>query len=242
VSKADAEPVVIEWKGGSASAGYLGRRAWRYVSQHGTRLAGDSTATARLLMQDLFHGVPAGREAELRSPVTIMLPDRTLTLSIDKRMVNGWVRSEDAGRGDGLAHGDLESFLAELLASNAEEAWARGAEPFRPPGIGEGFSFSAFAADPDPSARCERLAAVLDQRLEDGAWPPVVLETAVDELRALGHDLWSIDPDKAWGADYRTRRPGAGLFLYLLWDESDLTEARVRVKFAPSTAGSETAP
>jgi hypothetical protein len=234
VPKADAEPVVIEWKGGSASAGYVGRRAWRYVSEHGTRSPADSDATARLLMEDVFRGIPLGREAELGSPLTIALPGRTLRLGVDERMVNGWAHTDGTVLGNGLAHADLESFLSELLASNAERAWARGVRPLRPPKLGDEFSFSAFAADPDPAARCERLAGVLDERLVDGAWPPVVLETAVDELRALGHDLSSIDPHRAWGRDYMTPRPGAGLFLHLLWDESDqMPEPHIGVEFAP---------
>jgi hypothetical protein len=84
-----------------------------------------------------------------------------------------------------------------------------------------------------PPLAASAFAGILEQRLEDAAWPPVVLETAVDELRGLGHDLWSIDPDSAWGGDYMTRRPGAGLFLHLLRGESDrMTETHIRVEFA----------
>ena len=59
------------------------------------------------------------------------------------------------------------------------------------------------------------------------------------ELKALGHDLWSLDPDQRWGPDYVTRRPGAGLMLtrHSSDEDDDSSEAggeeTVEVEFRP---------
>ena len=62
--------------------------------------------------------------------------------------------------------------------------------------------------DPDRVARLHELEVVIARRVGAATTPEAFLRECrlvVDELRALGHDLWSWDSDgenETWGGDY----------------------------------------
>lgn len=65
-------------------------------------------------------------------------------------------------------------------------------------------------------AELSRLAQELTARLGAGSNFEKDILAIIEDLRALGHDLWNFDQDvewQIWSHDYATPRPGAGLFL-----------------------------
>ncbi len=98
--------------------------------------------------------------------------------------------------------------------------------------LDERFSFKNFAqGDPDRrDQNCRDLADELSKIVLAGPTFNDAVLRSIEELRLLGHDLWSYDEDfdrQVWGADYRKRRPGAGLLVEFRGD------GRVEVEWAP---------
>ena len=229
------EPVEIAWQGGVVEAGYLGRHRWRCRSASGVVEVSDTSAAVEQLLAAVFAGVAAGDEVRSRAPLLLRLGEETGSLVRDWRMFNGWSHVSARFRFDIGDHAELHAWLTQWLRSSAESLWAPGVTPPLVAAIPAEFSFAAFLADPDPASRCRALEAILAQRLAESPHPPSVLERAALELRSLGHDLWSWDPDRLWGADYVTRREGAGLTLALYGEDEDDDEAPgIEVEFSPS--------
>ncbi len=103
--------------------------------------------------------------------------------------------------------------------------------------IGKEFSFEAFLAAGDRATLCLRLALILTERLRASSDSGTTFTEAMYELRTLGHDLWSLSLDEAWGHDYMTRRPGAGLLVTRAGgccdDDEPPSEEMVFVEFNP---------
>jgi hypothetical protein len=230
----ETEPISFRWAGGVVELGYLGRFRWRVRQPNAVVEADDARAAAVLALDPIFRGAKPGHEALERAPLRIQVGTETSTLDVDARMVNGWTYHDANVRFDLGSHEKLTTFVADLLARNAATAWACGVEPVRPRSIGQEFSFDAFVGAADRDALCRNLAAILTQRLRDSPCPPVALTAAVQELRLLGHDLWSWEHDEIWGRDYMTRRAGAGLLVTRTCNEDeDPVEETVQVEFQP---------
>ncbi|MBK8234460.1 MAG: hypothetical protein IPK74_02785 [Deltaproteobacteria bacterium] len=229
------EPFRIAWDGGCCCAGYLGRNSWRcrlstgVVSEASTAI--DATT---LLLNDVFAGILAGEEVRRRAPISVRVGSVCeFELFRDARMTNGWRFSSVHSRGDIGDHSRLAAWLEAIARRNVDRLWAREEKRPECAPLGDEFSFGAFQADTDPAERCKRLESILSARLLDHPSPEAVLEVAVADLRALGHDLWSWDPDRVWGPDYVTRRVGAGMMLSLrgAGDDDDAT-LRIAVEFS----------
>jgi len=206
-----AEPIVFQWAGGEVSLGYLGRFRWRLRYADTLVEAADARAAAALTLDQIFHGTTPGQEVAERAPIQIRELNQTSTLNADARMFNGWKYSGIMTDFTVGPHNALLAFVTELLASSAETSWAVGVQPQLPPPLGREFRFAAFVAAGDRQALCRRLESVLTQRLRNSPNPPQIFLSAMQELKSLGHDLWSWDTDRLWGNDYGTRRHGAGL-------------------------------
>jgi hypothetical protein len=232
--RAETEPIAFRWAGGVVELGYLGRFRWRVRQPNAVVEADDAAGAAVLALDPIFRGAKPGHEALERAPIRIHVGTRASTLAVDARMVNGWTYDDASYRFDLGSHEKLTPFVAGLLARNAETAWACGVEPVRPQTIGPEFSFDAFVAAADRDALCRALSAILTQRLRESPCPPVALTAAMQELKLLGHDLWSWEPDEIWGHDYVTRRAGAGLFVTrTCTEDEDAAEELVQVEFRP---------
>jgi hypothetical protein len=211
----EREPVVFRWGGGEVSLGYLGRFRWRLKHAGVTVEAADTKAAARLAFDYIFSGATPGRESTERAPIELQLPDGKHTFVADKRMFNGWSYSSAKESSDLGSHDLLLNCWTALLSESAEQAWALGVEPERSPPLGVDFCFQSFESAADPDALCRRLASVLTQRLQASPNPGGAFLSAMEELKALGHDLWRRDLDYRWAYDYATYRPGAGLHIEL---------------------------
>jgi hypothetical protein len=80
--------------------------------------------------------------------------------------------------------------------------------------IPERFCPSAFHRTGDTAALCEELSVVLTERLRAAADRVVEEKLIIEDLRGLGHDLWSFDDDGdggTWCADWTRPRAGAAL-------------------------------
>lgn len=220
-SAPEDQPIVIQWAAGAVGLGYVGNFRWRVQTADRVVEADDARAAARLALEHVFRGTTPEREVVERAPIRIRVGGQISTLDVDSRMVNGWTYSSSTHRFDVGPHAKLAAFVADLLARNAETAWAPGVMPVRPQPIGQELSFDAFASAAEPEALCQQLASTLTQRLRASPCPPVAFTQAMQELKQLGHDLWSWEMDEVWGHDYMTRRPGAGLFITRTFGETD---------------------
>lgn len=233
------EPFSIEWNGGACSAGYLGRDNWRCRLSTGVVSDASRTSEAtKLLLADAFAGIPAGEEVHQRAPLSVRVGSvDQFKLVGDTRMTNGWTFASARSRGDLGDHSQLAAWIEAIVRRNADRLWARGEAPSEPAPIADEFAFRSFQADADPTQRCHRLEAILSARLANHPSPEAVLERAAMELRALGHDLWSWDPDRVWSRDYVTKRNGAGMTLSLYGteddDEDDGAAPRIAVEYRP---------
>lgn len=195
----ETEPIIFRWKGGDVALGYLGRLRWRTRHSDAVVEVGHARAAAALVLDQMFDGTTPGREAAERAPVHVEIAGDVSTLDVDTRMANGWSYSSATSRFDLGPHDALLPFVADLLARSADAAWAVGVEPQRPTPLGRQFSFKAFANAADRNALCNGLAAALTQRLRHSEYPPTAFVSAMQELKELRHDLWSWEPDQAWG-------------------------------------------
>jgi hypothetical protein len=87
-----------------------------------------------------------------------------------------------------------------------------------------------------PAAQlCQELTALINQRLMQHPEAETALDACVDELKQLGHDLWSYG-DFWWSAAYVTPRAGAGLRIRPVNEDDDGEKQRclVVVTFARS--------
>lgn len=232
------EPFRIQWTDGSCPAGYLGGKCWRCRLSTDVVHSGSTTSeAAALLVGDVLAGTTAGNEVRQRAPVSVRVGlVEDFRLAADSRMFNGWAFASERSRGDLGDHAHLAPWIEALLARHADNLWAHGRVPSDPAPLGDKFAFAAFRSGPDPTVRCRRLEAELSDRLAAHPSPEAVLERAAKELRALGHDLWSWEPDRVWGRDYVTKRDGAGLTLSLLLrddDDGEPASPHITVEFEP---------
>jgi hypothetical protein len=228
-----SEPIVFRWNGGEASLGYLGSLRWRVRVGEETIEASHVRSAIGLVFDAIFRGVPRGSEVAARSPLELDISREHLRFTAAPKFTNGWrFRSSDVD-GDVGPHGALFDFVAERVARAAERAWTIGVEPVIRPSLAPRFSFEAFATAPDPAALCRELEAELNLRLRGHPSASTAFDTAMKELEAAGHDLWSILGD-VWGPDYMTPRQGAGLRVTRFANEEDDSVANtVAVEFKP---------
>jgi len=233
----ETEPIVVSWPGGTSSVGYLGGTRWRVRISERVLDFDDTRAAAAAVLEQIFRGTTPGRECAERDPIRLKTPRRTAALFADPRMLNGWtVEIAGASRFDLGAHSELLIWAARFFEAEAHVAWANGVERIRPAPLGPEFSFQAFLTATDRDALSRRLGEALMERIHDS----IPFMETIDELRALGHDLWSWDDD-VWGCDYMTRRPGAGLEIHPSEpdDEDDVAsedpdrDERIHVRFRP---------
>jgi len=227
------EPIAFEWRDQVLTLGYLGGLRWRIRHVDQVVEASDTDDAARIVLERIFRGATAGQEAIETAPIRVTLEDDVSTFVRDARMVNGWTYCGDDCRFDLGSHEKLQEFVSQAVARRAERAWALGVTPIHPVPVGEAFSFESFAAATDSNAMCARLATVLAARFRESPHPATAFVSAMKELKALGHDLWSWDED-LWGSDYMTKRAGAGLRIQRLTnDERDepLPEPRLVIEF-----------
>lgn len=190
----------------------------------------DTAALIERACACIFAGVAPGNEVRERAPVHVELGSDREALVPDATMANGWRFQNASASGSIGQHAELAGYLAGWMACRAEEAWAVNAHLERPARLGPDFSFDAFL-DGDATVLCARLRQQLEKRMAEHPDPRSALSSSVEELKRLGHDLWSW-ADDAWGHDYMTSRPGAGLYIDPNVDERD-ERALVLVTFAP---------
>jgi hypothetical protein len=209
---------------------YLGNHRWRINRPDGTVESETTRAAAALLLATIFDGATAGREAAERGSIALEVSGAITTLAANPRMMNGWTFSSAMARGDLGPHEQLEEFVARWLAQHAEDAWDPAAPKPAPSPLSTDVSFAAFATAADPEALCASLAAILSERLRASTDPSATFLTSMNELRALGHDLWSWDEDRVWGHDYVTARTGAGLIVTRSGDDEP-SEQDIEIEF-----------
>ena len=98
------------------------------------------------------------------------------------------------------------------------------------------FSYASLAASADRERFASELQDVLTQRLRGAADPVRECRVVVDELRVLGHDLWSFDEStdfQIWCGDYVNRRQRWELILHLSYPEDEPPAAEVSVREYP---------
>ena len=85
----------------------------------------------------------------------------------------------------------------------------------------ERFSRQEFLGLPEPERklRCAELARLLTPRIKGSPRFHHAVTSVIEELRALGHDLWSYDASddmEAWGPDYvKHTGPGVTVRFYI---------------------------
>jgi hypothetical protein len=102
--------------------------------------------------------------------------------------------------------------------------------------IPDRFCLSAFRQAGDADALCEELSLLLTERLRAATDRAVEERLIIEDLRGLGHDLWSFDDNGdggAWCADWT--RPSAGPTLVVQttygFDPDSDSESGVDVSF-----------
>ena len=218
--------------------GYVGELRWRVVAEGKSEEAGNLKGAIDLVFAAVFQGTDEGNEVESRAPVHVKAAGSTLKLVRDERYINGWHFILGDVEGTVGKHEVLAGFVADHVGRLAHKAWARGVKPRTPAPLGKQFSFKAFASADEPAALCQELAAVLTARIQAHPSPAEAFESAMQELKALGHDLWSYTLEEVWGCDYMTRRKGAGLLIqrYTADDAEDdevVEPETVSVEFKP---------
>ena len=156
----------------------LGRLRWRISASDGCVDTPDVGTAVGLVFDAVFQGAPSGNEAAARSPLDLEIRDERLRFLAERTFTNGWrCRSPlfEATVGD---HALLLPFVVERVASAAEDVWAAGVDPVRPPALGTKFSFQAFAEARSPESLCRELEAALNERLPGHPSPPAALELA----------------------------------------------------------------
>lgn len=217
--------------------GYIGNLRWRVRIGDESVDAASIEDAVRTAFAAIFRGAASGSEAASRSPVDLDVAGDHLRFLEEPKFTNGWRFSSRLSSGDVGAHSELFGFVVERVARAAEDAWAIGVQPARPPSLSTRFSFRAFSSVKEPQSLCRDLEIALNERLQAHPSPAAAFEEAMKELKAAGHDLWSYTPEEVWGPDYVTPRPGSGLLITRFADDDDSSvQNTVKVEFKPRAA------
>ena len=99
----------------------------------------------------------------------------------------------------------------------------------------EQFTRASFESTRDVHALCRSLSEELTLRLQRASSPEAEIDLMVEELKALGHELYSWDhnPDsfQAWGDSYHEPKTSNRLLVEFSYDSE--SERSVKVHFGP---------
>lgn len=195
------EPVRLRWRRGSVSLGYLGNLRWRVRTNTSSTTHANLGEAIEVALAVLFHGIEAGTEASVTSPIEFLIKRRRYKFIATDKYVNGWRCEERLSTQDIGPHAQLVHFLFYHIASTADEIWARGVVPIAPTPLRLQFSHQAWRDAKDPQQFCRELAAALTERINAHPSPETAFDKAMSELASAGHALSCLSAGESWYRD-----------------------------------------
>lgn len=178
------------------------------------------------------------------------VPNDTKVIAVSSDRLNGTIKKVDMfpsscwmldlnGEG-GYSAGTEEDLAAAIWAClvalelRPEETTPARADPLEP----ARFKRRVLECTSDPQAWAQELGGALSSRLRKAAIPAAEVENIVNELRQLGHDLWSYDESvdwATWESGYMGPPPGRRLLIDFNYPPYE--EATVEVSIQEAAPG-----
>ena len=103
--------------------------------------------------------------------------------------------------------------------------------------IDQRFSYAAFVGSADRSHLVQELAVELTRRLQAASDAEVEARVLVEELRTLGHDLWSFDESvdfQIWCGDWVTPKQRHELIVHFVYESGTPAYATATLRERPA--------